>query len=288
MRAKRLAQAESLADLIQARQLADAAERLIVLGDFNAFELNDGYVDVMGVDTGAPVPDAGTVVPGDGIDLINPDLTNLVTTVAAGDRYSFVFDGNAQNLDHALVNAPALATAIVRLEHARIDADFAEVARNTTGSAARISDHDPQVVYLALDEDGDGIADSSDPCNDLLAPVFTPTGQTATSLSGTVDDCSGVASVVLAPGSVNLLLVVGGSPGDPSRTWTVSLADPYEPGSGGIVAADGYPGTDETTLAVALQELQPVPALDGAGLALLALLLAVAGALVIARRSALG
>ena len=285
---KRREQSKFLAGVIEARQVADPEERIVVVGDFNAFEFNDGYVDVMGLISGSPLPDDQTVVAGDDVDLVDSDLTVLTDTVAAADRYSYTFDGCAQSLDHAVANAPLLASAIDRIEHARIGADFPEIARVNTTTPIRLSDHDPLVLYLALDADGDGIADSSDPCDDALAPVFTTTGQTPTSLSGTVDDCSGVASVVLAPGSVNLLLVVGGNPGDPSRTWTVSLADPYEPGSGGIVATDGYPGTEETTFAVALQELLPVPALDGASLALLALLLAVAGALVLARRSALG
>ena len=48
VRAKRAAQAEFLANLVQARQTADPTERIVLLGDFNAFQFNDGYVDVMG------------------------------------------------------------------------------------------------------------------------------------------------------------------------------------------------------------------------------------------------
>ena len=45
---------------------------------------NDGYVDVMNVVAGTPPPDNQTVVPGDGVDLVNPDLVNLVNTRRAG------------------------------------------------------------------------------------------------------------------------------------------------------------------------------------------------------------
>ena len=46
IRFKRRAQAEYLANLIQARQVADPTELIITLGDMNAFNVNDGYVDV--------------------------------------------------------------------------------------------------------------------------------------------------------------------------------------------------------------------------------------------------
>ena len=45
IRAKRRAQAEFLAALIQAHQ---ATERVISIGDYNAFPFNDGFVDVVG------------------------------------------------------------------------------------------------------------------------------------------------------------------------------------------------------------------------------------------------
>src|SRR5262249_8988368 len=44
VRAKRKAQAESLANLIQSFQIANPTERIITVGDMNAFRFNDGYV----------------------------------------------------------------------------------------------------------------------------------------------------------------------------------------------------------------------------------------------------
>lgn len=150
VRRKRLAQAEYLANLLQQRQAADPQEHLVVLGDFNAFEFNDGYVDAMGTAAGTPAPDDQTAVAGDGIDLVNPDLINLAPLEEAGQRYSFVFGGNAQSLDHVLVNE-ALATAIGNLgfDHARINADFPETNRNDASSPSRLSDHDPLIAYFS-------------------------------------------------------------------------------------------------------------------------------------------
>ena len=151
VRAKRLRQAESLANLVQARQLADPAENIIVLGDFNAFEVNDGYVHSMAVIGGTPVPDNETAVPGDGIDLVNPDLTNLLSTQPAAEQYSYVFDGNAQNLDHLLVGSDLIANTLAqRLEHPRINSDFPETDRNDTTDAIRLSDHDPVVAFFQV------------------------------------------------------------------------------------------------------------------------------------------
>ncbi len=150
IRAKRQRQAEDLAVLVQNRQSANPNEQIVLIGDFNAFEFNDGLGDSMNTITGTPTPDNQTAVTGDGADLVNPDLDNLFDTVAAGERYSFVFDGVAQSLDHAVVNAAVLsATTAPRIEHARLNAGFPEVDRNDPLSARRLSDHDPLVVYLA-------------------------------------------------------------------------------------------------------------------------------------------
>ncbi|MBN4659283.1 hypothetical protein H4F44_26235, partial [Escherichia coli] len=49
VRAKRAAQAAYLAGLVQRFQQDDPAEKIVLLGDFNEFEFNDGYVDVLGI-----------------------------------------------------------------------------------------------------------------------------------------------------------------------------------------------------------------------------------------------
>lgn len=151
VRAKRQQQAEDLANLVQARQVANPGEHIVLIGDFNAFEVNDGLVHSMAVIAGTPVPDNETAVPGDGIDLVNPDLDNLFDTPSLAERYSFLFDGNAQNLDHMLVNAPLITDTLARrIEHPRINADFPETARNDGTTPVRLSDHDPLVGYFKI------------------------------------------------------------------------------------------------------------------------------------------
>lgn len=153
VRARRLQQASSLADYVQGRQTADPGEHLVLLGGFAALEMNDGYVDVMNVIAGTPPPDNQTAVPGDGVDLVIPDLMNLVATPPAAERYSHVADGHARAVDHVLVGAGVVAdTSARRIEYARIGADFPETARNDASTAYRLSEHDPVVAYLATDD----------------------------------------------------------------------------------------------------------------------------------------
>jgi hypothetical protein len=157
VRAKRHQQAEFLANLVQARQLADPDERIVLVGDFNAFEFNDGYGHSMGTITGIPAADGETVVDGDGDDLVDPDLINLTLVKAQADRYSYSFGGNAQTLDHALVNQAVNADFVVDVDHARINADFIEEDYDNFSvnddeaddELTRISDHDPVIAYLA-------------------------------------------------------------------------------------------------------------------------------------------
>jgi uncharacterized repeat protein (TIGR01451 family) len=150
VRSKRQQQAAELATYIQTQQNLNPALPVVVIGAFNAFEMNDGFVDVVNTMTGAPPPDNQTVVAGDGVDLVAPDLVNLVNTPPAAERYSQVFEGNARNVDHALVNAALIAgTTARRIEHPRIAADHPETQRGDDTTALRFSDRDPIVAYFA-------------------------------------------------------------------------------------------------------------------------------------------
>lgn len=156
VRFKRQRQAEFLAQYLNQRQTANPATRLIVLGDFNAFEFNDGLGDSMGTVIGAPSPDEATAVTGDGADLVEPNLINLASTLEPSERYSYTFDGHAQSLDHTLVNEEmVVATSSIALTHPRINADFPETNRSLDNSPSRLSDHDPMVTYLVPREVAD-------------------------------------------------------------------------------------------------------------------------------------
>jgi uncharacterized repeat protein (TIGR01451 family) len=147
VRAKRVAQAEYLALLVDALQDESPRAAVVTVGDFNAFEVNDGHADVMGVVKGDPAPANEVVTHGN--DVIDPDLVNLVETIdpAAGQRYSYVFDGNAQVLDHVLITQ-SLSAKLRGFEYARNDADFPESLRNVATRPERTSDHDMPVAFF--------------------------------------------------------------------------------------------------------------------------------------------
>jgi predicted extracellular nuclease len=159
VRAKRQAQAEWLANHVQAIQTATPDRRLLLVGDFNAFEVSDGFVDVVGTIKGTPAA-ADTVVLASP-DLVNPDLKNLMDDRPATERYSYTFDGNAQTLDHALAGSGLVRWLYPTLRHARLNADFAATERNDSTSPERNSDHDPYVVYLTLGRSATGLHGST-------------------------------------------------------------------------------------------------------------------------------
>jgi len=151
VRAKRRAQAEFLASLVQARQAGDPAERIVLVGDFNAFPFNDALVDVIGTVVGAPAPPDEVVL--SSLDLVDPNLTQLSATAPITQRYSFVFDGNAQLLDHVIVTPGALSL-FRAIDWGRVNADFPESLRGIATRPERLSDHDPVVAYFAFSPPG--------------------------------------------------------------------------------------------------------------------------------------
>ena len=89
----------------------------MVLGDLNDFEFSQ----------------TADLLVGDGF------LTDLPRTLPVPQRYSYVFEGNSQVLDHILVSA-ALVGELHEYDIVHINSEFADQA----------SDHEPQVVRFPL------------------------------------------------------------------------------------------------------------------------------------------
>ena len=148
VRKKRYEQAESVALQVQLLQDADPDVRLVVLGDFNAFEFTDGFVDVTGQIAGDFDPDQNFICVSESCDdLVDPDLTKQVMGLDAAERYSFIFRGNAQVLDQALTSE-GLDPLVQGAEFGRGNADAAVDLINDAGTPLRASDHDGLVLYL--------------------------------------------------------------------------------------------------------------------------------------------
>ncbi len=149
VRLKKKLQAEFLAKWVQERQTKNPSEKIILLGDFNAYQFNDGIVDVIGTIQGKPAGKDEVMNPSE--DFVNPDLINLVNVIKADQRYSYVFDGNAQVLDHILINEP-LKKHINLFGYVRFNADFPAIYRNDDTRVERFSDHDAAVAYFTFDD----------------------------------------------------------------------------------------------------------------------------------------
>lgn len=149
VRLKKKLQAEFLAKWVQERQEADPKAKIILVGDFNAYQFNDGIVDVIGTIKGKPTSKDEVLNPSD--DLVEPDMINLVDLIAAGERYSYRYDGNGQVLDHVLITQ-SLMNYVRGFGYARVNADFPESFRSDDTRAERFSDHDAAVAYFSLDE----------------------------------------------------------------------------------------------------------------------------------------
>ncbi|GAA2726643.1 lamin tail domain-containing protein [Actinocorallia aurantiaca] len=118
---QRLKQAGELNAFVKELSTASSGKaKVVVLGDINDFQFS-------------PVM---TTLTGGGADLFN-----LMGTLPENERYSYVFDGNSQALDHILVS-PSIKGYSYGVVH--INAEFSDKA----------SDHDPQVVHLPPGCDG--------------------------------------------------------------------------------------------------------------------------------------
>ncbi len=146
VRQKRVQEAEWLASFIAQRQKEMPDERLIVCGDFNAFQFSDGFNDLIGTLRGKP--DANVMTPAKAT--YQTGLTDLVFALDVKSRYSYVHDGSAQVLDHVLISQAAMKR-IAKFGYARLDADFPAVYSSDGTRPERLSDHDAPVAFFNLD-----------------------------------------------------------------------------------------------------------------------------------------
>jgi predicted extracellular nuclease len=148
VRLKKKLQSEFLAKLVQQRQKADPTERIALVGDFNMYQFDDGITDLIGTIKGKPAGKDAVLISSE--DLVESDLIDLVDLIPnIGQRYSYSFDGNAQVLDHVIINEQ-MKKHIAGFAYARLNADFPERDRNDANKVQRYSDHDPAVAYFSI------------------------------------------------------------------------------------------------------------------------------------------
>jgi len=110
-------QATIEAGFVQQIRAIDPNANIVVLGDLNDFEFSE-TIDILEA--------AG--------------LSDLYDTLPLPERYSYVFQGNSQTLDHILVSGSLADRSTLDVVH--VNAEFADQA----------SDHDPSVVRIVLND----------------------------------------------------------------------------------------------------------------------------------------
>jgi len=112
----------------------DKNAAIVVLGDLNDFELSETLANLK---TGGA-------------------LVDTVLSLPEDERYTFVFEGNSEVLDHILLSPSLAGFASPALDIVHTNSDFAN----------QTSDHEPDIVRLTLplrgDVDGDGDVDLAD------------------------------------------------------------------------------------------------------------------------------
>ncbi len=116
--AQRLQQAAIVNDFVDDILAVDPKAEIIVLGDLNDFEFSAPVRTLVG----SP-----------------PVLTPLMETLPPAERYSYVFEGNSQSLDHIVVS-DSLRALPFEFDVVHVNAEF----------AVQTSDHDPQVLKVEL------------------------------------------------------------------------------------------------------------------------------------------
>lgn len=146
VRRKRNAQAISVGQIV--KDLQEEGKQIVVVGDFNAYQFSDGFVDVVNQIAGTPSLGAQFPVVPQGIE---PLLNISATFPPEEERYSFVFRGNAQMLDHCLVSdSPALIVS--NFQFGRGNCDYPNSMLELEGPF-RATDHDGFSVYLDMDSE---------------------------------------------------------------------------------------------------------------------------------------
>ena len=107
----------------------------------------------------AETPGARAIVLGDLNDFLgSPPINTLTSEAPLGnlwsqapedERYSFIFNGLAEVLDHMLIT-PALVNDFQRIEPIHINADFPNRWSEVPDTGRRSSDHDPVLVRFGI------------------------------------------------------------------------------------------------------------------------------------------
>lgn len=133
---QRIAQAQIVNDFVDSILALDPNANVVVLGDLNDFEFSPTIETLKG-----------------------EVLNDLVELLPKPERYTYVFDGNSQVLDHILISDYLFARGVPEYDVVHVNAEFPDQA----------SDHDPEVARFTLDR----VQPQSAPGGNAWLPVVT-------------------------------------------------------------------------------------------------------------------
>jgi len=168
--AQRVAQANVVKSFVNQLLSVDANAQLIVLGDLNDFEFS------------APLS-----------TLKSAGLSTLVERLPANERYTYVYQGNSQVLDHILVSSET-SRHVVGYDVVHVNAEFANQA----------SDHDPGLARLSFDHTAPVL---TGPSTNPNVNATGPAGATVTFTVSALDDQDGALPVTCTPPSGSVFAV---------------------------------------------------------------------------------
>ena len=141
---RRLAQAQHLADLVDAELETNPAAHIVVMGDFNDYENSPSMM----------------------LLAENGRLTNTLQQIPEPERYSYNFSGVSQLIDGIFVS-PALAQTIAAVTIRHTNADYPDSLSRDTSPA--------NLPYKATDHDLPLLVLNSPPSSVNPIPTFSPT-----------------------------------------------------------------------------------------------------------------
>jgi predicted extracellular nuclease len=136
---QRRAQAEAVKGFVNSIVATKLTSNVVVVGDLNEFE----FISPLSI-------------------LAGGNLTNLSNTLPENERYTYIFDGNSQSLDHILVSNNLSSSTQVDIVH--INSEFVD-------NAQRASDHDPILAALKITPSTAQLPNVGTPGNDDILAV---------------------------------------------------------------------------------------------------------------------
>jgi predicted extracellular nuclease len=136
---QRRAQSEAVKGFVNSIVATKLTSNVVVVGDLNEFE----FISPLNI-------------------LAGGNLTNLSNTLPENERYTYIFDGNSQSLDHILVTNNLNSSTQVDIVH--INSEFVD-------NAQRASDHDPILAALKITPSTAQLPNVGTPGNDDILAV---------------------------------------------------------------------------------------------------------------------